>query len=219
LIGDGSGEIRGLFLAMNSRRFIFVAATVAVLQLWSASAGAHQRSGGGSHTGIAIEEISHGEMIMIAEYRDRIIDLASSATDTNERFRRLLNYAQIQHVYCLWGRIPGGVTDEASPFNECSHAYLAATKAVLLSMRSMAGEAAEAEAIVSAIDKGMVLRGLALITCQFSGEAFNTADVVRPSWKDVPLHPASMATLTAVAALLLAAGYCLRRLLRHQSPE
>ncbi|TCM63270.1 hypothetical protein EV291_15019 [Rhizobium sp. BK068] len=203
---------------MTCRRSIFLTAMIALLQLWPLAASAHLRSSSGPHTGIAIAEISHGEMIMIAEYRDRIIDLAARATDTNEPFRRVLNYAQIQHAYCLWGKMPGGVTDEASPFNECSHAYLAATKAVLLSMRSMGGEAVEAETIVSEIDAGMVLRGLALITCQFSGEAFNTADVIRPSWKDVPLHPTSLATLTALAAAILALVYCGRRLLRWITP-
>ncbi len=203
---------------MTSRRPIFLVAMIAVLQLWSVSADAHQRSSSGSQSGIAIAEISHGEMVMMAEYRDRIIDLAARATDTNEPFRRVLNYAQIQHAYCLWGKMPGGVTDEASPFNECSHAYLAATKAVLLSMRNMGAEADEAEAIVSAIDAGMVLRGLALITCEFSGEAFNTADVVRPVWRNVPLHPGSMVTVTGFAAVLLAAAYCGRRLLRWIAP-
>ncbi|OWV92538.1 hypothetical protein ATY81_24345 [Rhizobium sp. R72] len=203
---------------MSSRRSIFLVAMIALLPLWPLAADAHQRSGSGPHTGIAIAEISHGEMIMIAEYRDRIIDLAARATDTNEPFRRVLNYAQIQHAYCFWGKMPGSVTDEGSPFNECSHAYLAATKAVLLSMRGMGGEAAEAEAIVSAIDAGMVLRGLALITCQFSGEAFNTADIVHPAWRDVPLHPASMATLTALAAAILALVYCGRCLVRRITP-
>jgi hypothetical protein len=202
---------------MIFRRSIFFLTTIALLQLCSV-AEAHRRSSSGPHSGIAIAEISHGEMIMIAEYRDRIIDLAARATDTTEPFRRVLNYAQIQHAYCLWGKMPGGVTDEASPFNKCSHAYLAATKAVLLSMRSMGGEAAEAEAIVSDIDAGMVLRGLALITCEFSGEAFNTADIVRPVWKDVPLHLASMAALTGLAVAFSAAAYCGRRLLRRLAP-
>jgi len=202
---------------MIFRRSIFFLTTIALLQLCSV-AEAHRRSSSGPHSGIAIAQISHGEMIMIAEYRDRIIDLAARATDTTEPFRRVLNYAQIQHAYCLWGKMPGGVTDEASPFNECSHAYLAATKAVLLSMRSMGGEAAEAEAIVSAIDAAMVLRGLALITCEFSGEAFNTANIVRPVWKDVPLHLASMATFTGLAVAFSAAAYCGRRLLRRFAP-
>ena len=99
---------------------------------------AHSRSAAGSHAGIPIPEISHGEMAVMADYRDQIIDLASQATDTNEPFRRVLNYAQIQYSYCLWGRMPGSVTDEQSPFNECAHAYLAATKAVLIAMREHA---------------------------------------------------------------------------------
>lgn len=76
----------------------------------------------------------------MSDYRSGIIDLASRAVDTNEPFRRMLNYAEIQYSYCLWGRMPGSVTDEESPFNECAHAYLAATKAVLLSMREMPRE-------------------------------------------------------------------------------
>jgi hypothetical protein len=150
-------------------------------------------------------------MILMGEHRAGIIDLAARATDTNEPFRRVLNYAQIQYAYCLWGAMPGGITDEASPFNECSHAYLAATKAVLLQMRDMPREAEAAGDIVSDIDAGMVQRGLALITCSFSGEAFNTADVVRPHWSDIPTHPASMASLTILAALLGLGVLVLRR--------
>jgi hypothetical protein len=176
----------------------------------AADASAHQRRAGGRYTGIAIAEISHGEMIMVSDYRDRIIGLASSATDTDEPFRRVLNYAQIQYAYCLWGKVPGAVTDETSPFNECSHAYLAATKAVLLLMREMPHEKVAAGEIVSSIDAGMVQRGLALITCAFSGEAFSTADVVRPHWSDVPTHPVSIASLTAMSALLAFGLFVLR---------
>jgi hypothetical protein len=189
---------------------------VVCLILSSLAAGAvaaHQRMSGGSHSGIAIPEISHGEMIIMAEHWAGIVDLAARATDTNEPFRRVLNYAQIQYAYCLWGKVPGGVTDEASPFNECSHAYLAATKALLLQMREMPGEAEAAGEIVSVVDAAMVSRGLALITCAFSGETFNTADVVRPHWADIPTHPASMASLTMIAALFGLGCLALRRLL------
>jgi hypothetical protein len=195
-----------------------LATSIVLLPFAAADAAAHPRTAGAQHTGIAVPEISHGEMIMMSEYRDRIIDLASTATDTNERFRRVLNYAQIQYAYCFWGKMPGGVTDEASPFNECSHAYLAATKAALLQMREMPREAAAAGEIVSSIDAGMVLRGLALITCEFSGEAFNTADVVRPRWSDVPTHAASMASLTALGALLGFGLVGLRWVIRRAAP-
>jgi hypothetical protein len=68
-------------------------------------------------------------------------------------------------------------------------------------MRDMPREAKAAGEIVSVIDAGMVERGLALITCAFSGEAFNTAEVVRPDWAAIPTHPASMASLTLLAVL------------------
>ncbi|WP_245314344.1 hypothetical protein [Rhizobium sp. R634] len=175
---------------------------------------AHGRSAGGSDAGLDIPEISHGEMAVISDYRRGIIALASQAVDTNEPFRRILNYAEIQYSYCLWGRMPGSVTDEESPFNECAHAYLAATKAVLMAMRDMPREAQVAGEIISAVDADMVGRGLTLITCRFSGETFNTADIIKPRWSQVPLHFASMASLTALAALFGLGVFALRRFLR-----
>ncbi|NKK67026.1 hypothetical protein [Rhizobium leguminosarum] len=182
------------------------------------SAFAHSRSSdGGSHAGLDIPEISHGEMAVMSDYRGRIIGLASRAVDTNEPFRRVLNYAEIQYSYCLWGRMPGSVTDEESPFNECAHAYLAATKAVLLSMREMPREAAAAGEIISAVDADMVRRGLALISCRFSGEAFNTADMVKPRWSGIPFHAASMASLTGLASLFGLGVFALRRFSRPKA--
>ncbi|MBX4861491.1 hypothetical protein G9X64_19150 [Rhizobium sophorae] len=175
------------------------------------SAFAHSRGDGGSHAGLNIPQISHGEMAVISDYRGRIIDLASRAVETNEPFRRVLNYAEIQYSYCLWGRMPGSVMDEESPFNECAHAYLAAAKAVLLSMREMPRERAAADEIISAVDADMVRRGLALITCRFSGEAFNSADIVKPRWSGIPFHAASMASLTGLASLFVLGVFALRR--------
>ncbi|MBB3595614.1 hypothetical protein FHX08_006026 [Rhizobium sp. BK529] len=182
--------------------------------LIAAGASAHGGGSQGSHAGLPVPEISHGEMAVIADYRGHIMDLAASAVDTNEPFRRVLNYAEIQYSYCLWGRVPGSVTDEESPFNECAHAYLAATKAVLLAMRDMPQEAAAAGEIASAVDVDMVRRGLSLVTCRFSGEGFNTGDVVRPRWSEIPLHPASMAWFTGFAALLALGFFGAKRLLR-----
>ncbi|MFA1621686.1 hypothetical protein ACDY96_02355 [Rhizobium mongolense] len=181
------------------------------------NASAHSSSSAGSHAGIPIPEISHGEMAVIAGYRHRIIDLASQATDTNEPFRRVLNYAQIQYSYCFWGRMPGSVTDERSPFNECAHAYLAAAKAVLIAMRAMPQEAEAASAIIADADAEMVRGGLSLITCRFSGEAFNTADIVRPRWSEIPVHAASMASLSALVGILFGVYFAAMRLLRGQS--
>ncbi|MBY5362000.1 hypothetical protein HFO97_19045 [Rhizobium leguminosarum] len=196
-------------------------AAAAVFCVVAGSAFAHSRSDGGSHAGLEIPEISHGEMAVMSDYRSGIIDLASRAVDTNEPFRRMLNYAEIQYSYCLWGRMPSSVTDEESPFNECAHAYLAATKAILLSMREMPRERAAAGEIISAVDADMVRRGLALITCRFSGEAFNTADIVKPRWSGIPFHVASMASLTGLASLFGLGVFALRRFSqpKAQSPE
>ncbi|MBY4629604.1 hypothetical protein [Rhizobium croatiense] len=199
------------------RRLAFLGLSACLLLFIAGSAFAHSRSAGGSHAGLEIPAISHGEMAVIADYRSGIIALASRAVDTNEPFRRVLNYAEIQYSYCVWGRMPGSVTDEESPFNECAHAYLAATKAVLMAMREMPREATAAGEIISAIDIDMARRGLALITCQFSGEAFNTADIVKPNWSRVPLHPASMASLSGLAALFGLAVLALRAVLRPKA--
>ncbi|PDT31797.1 hypothetical protein CO660_03420 [Rhizobium sp. L9] len=198
-------------------RFAFLGLIASLLPMFIGNAFGHGSSSGGSDTGLDIPAISHGEMAIISEYRSSISMLASRAADTNESFRRVLNYAEIQYSYCLWGRMPGSVTDEESPFNQCAHAYLAATKAVLLAMREMPREATAAGEIISAIDAEMAGRGLAFITCQFSGEAFNTANIIKPSWSKVPLHPASMASLTGLAAMLGLAILTLRRFLRPKA--
>ncbi|AHG46723.1 membrane protein [Rhizobium leguminosarum bv. trifolii CB782] len=198
----------------RTRPFPLAAFAVAAFCVLAGNAFAHGSGAGGSRAGLDIPEISHGEMAVISDYRSRIIELASRAVDTNEPFRRVLNYAEIQYSYCLWGRVPGSVTDEESPFNECTHAYLAAAKAVLFSMREMPREAVAAGELISAVDADMVRRGLALVTCQFSGQAFNTADVVKPRWSGIPFHAASMASLTAFASLLVFAVFGLCRLLR-----
>jgi hypothetical protein len=208
-----------LVKAVMNRPLFHLMTGMAALALSSGGAMAHSRTSSANHAGIPVPEISHGEMAVMADYRDRIIALASTATDTDEPFRRVLNYAQIQYSYCLWGRMPGSVTDEESPFNECAHAYLAATKAVLMSLREMPREAAAASAIVSEADADMIRRGLSLITCRFSGEAFNTADIIRPRWSEIPLHTASMASLTGFFALVFGVFLAGRRWLKVQSSE
>lgn len=181
-----------------------------------AQATAHSSRVSSSATGLPIPSLTHGEMAVIAPYHREIINLALSAYDTREPFRRVLNFAEIQYTACLWGMMPGGVTDETSPFNECSHAYLAATKAVLLAMRDMPQEKRRANDIVSRIDSEMALNGMPLIVCQFSDETFNTAEVIDPEWTSVPSHaPSAM----AFAMLLIGSsglGWGGLRLLRNQ---
>lgn len=178
---------------------------------------AHSGGSSGSQAGIPIPSLTHGEMAVIAPYYGRIIAVAEDVSDTNEPFRRVLNFAQIQRAYCLWGLMPGSVTDEDSPFNECSHAYLAAAKAVLLQMRSMKSEKAPIEDLVSEVDSALVRNNLSLVLCKFSNENFNTADLIRPKLADIALDGKSL--LVILSALLAVAGalWLTMRALRMQA--
>lgn len=171
----------------------------------SAQAGAHRISTGGPTSGIPIPSLTHGQMAVIADYRGKILDLAALQQRTDLTFRRLLNYGNIQYSFCLWGLVPGSVRDENSPFNECSHAYLSAAQALLVYMQGMGDQKAAVEALISDIDEDMVRNQASFVTCRFSGEDFNTADVISPAWGEVPFHPPSLITF-AMLALMLAAG-------------
>ncbi|MFK0162488.1 hypothetical protein [Rhizobium sp. NPDC090279] len=183
---------------------------------WPIAVAAHGGGSSGSQAGIPIPSLTHGEMAVIAPYYGRIISLAEGASDTDETFRRILNFAQIQRAYCLWGLMPGSVSDEESPFNECSHAYLAAAKAVLLQMRAMKEEKAPVNDLVSDIDATLVRNNLSLVLCKFSAENFNTADLIRPKLADIVLHAKSLAAILSASLLALAALWLGARALRPQ---
>ncbi|KAA1185449.1 hypothetical protein FP026_00060 [Rhizobium tropici] len=187
-----------------------------MVSCWPFAVAAHGGASSGSQAGIPIPSLNHGEMAVIAPYYGRIISLAESASDTDETFRRLLNFAQIQRAYCLWGMMPGSVSDEESPFNECSHAYLAAAKAVLLQMRTMRDEKPAVGDIVSDIDTALVRNNLSLILCKFSGESFNTADLIRPKPADIILHARSLMTILAAGLAVVTALWGAARALRPQ---
>lgn len=192
-------------LPVRAATFLCLAATA----LAALPAQAHSSRPVADDSGIAIPALTHGQMAVVADYRAEILDLATRQVHTDETFRRLMNYGAIQYTYCLWGLVPGSLRDEASPFNECSHAYLSAAQALLLHMRAMPGNSpafqAEIESLASRIDADMVRDGASLVLCQFSNEAFNTASLIRPTWSAVPFHPPSLIAF-AVLAMGLTAG-------------
>jgi hypothetical protein len=163
---------------------------------------AHGRSSTGPVSGIPIPNLSHGEMAVLSPYRSDIMGVADKVKQTDPSFRRLKNYAAIQYSYCFWGAAPGTITDEASPFNECAHAYLAASKALLLHMRAMPDAAPAIAELVSQIDTDMIRTGAAFIGCQYSGGSFNTAGLVTPHWENVPAHVPTMAATGAILMIL-----------------
>ena len=170
----------------------------------AASAGAHHVGTGGPTSGIPIPSLTHGQMAVIADYRGRILELAARQQTTDLTFRRLMNYGNIQYSYCLWGLVPGSLRDEESPFNECSHAYLSAAQALLVYMQTMGEQKDAVQALISDIDADMFRNQASFVMCRFSGESFNTADVISPGWRDVPFHPTSLMTFAALAMMLLA---------------
>ncbi len=142
-------------------------------------------------------------MAVISHYGGDILALAGRHTRPDDDFRRILNYARIQKTYCAWGLVPGSVTDEASPFNECSHAYLAAVSDILRRMMGEPHRAAEIDLLAVRINRSMLINGAALQLCRFSGETFNTASTLKPDWAGVPFHPESLATFGLLGLFVL----------------
>ena len=180
-----------------------LAAGVAALALLVTSPGEAHRiatSGGPPPDGIAIPSLTHGQMAVIAENLSAIRALASAQVGSDMTKWRLEDYLSLQSFACLWGLVPGSITDEESPFNECSHAYLAAARALLLHLRETPRADREAvDALIRKIELEMLVNGASLTLCRFSDEPFNTNEIIFPRWSEVPLHPPT----AALAALVL----------------
>lgn len=179
---------------------------VALILLFFASASAdalaHRSDRPRDLSGIPITSITHGEMAIIERHVDDIFALADRVRDADQTFMTLLRHSRLQYADCLWGLVPASVSDEESPFNECSHAYLAAAKDVLFKMRDMPIVGSEAAGLVSRISYEAALEGAVFVGCLYSGEGFNTADRVRPHWHDVPSHPPTLLALAGGLGLL-----------------
>ena len=72
---------------------------------------------------------------------------ASARTGFDMTAWRLEDYLSLQSFACLWGMVPGSITDEDSPFNECAHAYLAAGYALKGETERARAELAEAQGL------------------------------------------------------------------------
>jgi hypothetical protein len=171
----------------------------------------------GSTAGIPIPSLVHGQMTVMAENQSAILDLADQQPFQDETFLRLRNFIAIQSFRCLWGLVPGSVDDEASPFNECSHAYLSATRALLLYMPGMRGDQIRVRALIDQIELQMAINNAALVLCRYSDEPFNTADVISPRWNAIPQHRPSLLAALGVSVLSLGAAGAGLRLMRRPS--
>lgn len=160
---------------------------------------------GGSKAGLPIPSVSHGQMKVLSDYRGAIMELAAAQEPVDDELLRLRSFVSLQHFYCLWGLVPGSLRDESSPFNECTHAYLAGARALLLHLQVMSGDRSAVRALSRRIDLEMLDNKASLMTCRFSDEPFNTADVVIPTWRDVAVYGPA---LLCVAILAFAAAGC-----------
>ncbi len=78
------------------RRLAAVVPALIALLAFTPAANAHGFRPVGPAEGIRIESLTHGQMAVLARYRGQIMNLAASRTDTDEPFRRVMNYASIQ---------------------------------------------------------------------------------------------------------------------------
>jgi|GEM_PF-482301 len=179
---------------------------------------AHRSSIGGG-AGLPIPSLTHGQMAVIADNRADILALADRQPfPEDEVFYRLRNYISLQYLYCGWGLVPNSITDEASPFNECSHAYLSATQALLLHMRGMKGNQSQVQALIKKIELQMLLHNASLVLCRFSDEPFNTADVISPRWLEIPFHLPSLLVSLALGIIVFGSIGALIRFLLTPAP-
>jgi hypothetical protein len=167
--------------------------------------------------GVSIPNIAHGQMAIMAAHKAAILDLAERQIPTDPTMRRLESFISLQFFTCMWGVIPGSLGDENSPFNECTHAYLAATRALLSHLQEMTGgDRTAVRALATTIEREMLDDGASLIVCRYSDEPFNTAEVIGPHWSRIPYHLPSLVTFAALALMILG---CARMAVRKTWPS
>lgn len=185
-----------------------------------ASAHRTAQEGAGPEGGIVVPNLSHGQMRVIADNRDAIMDLAARQVPTDPTMRRLEGFIAIQRFACLWGIVPGSVADEGSPFNECAHAYLAGARALLVHLQGMPGDRTETRALVTKVELEMLDHDASLVLCRYSDEPFDTAAIIGPRWRDIPSHgPTSMAFGGTVLAVLGCAWFARGRAGPPRTPD
>ena len=174
-----------------------LAALLTALTMLAASPGEAHRiaaTGGPPTGGIAIPSLTHGQMAVFGDILSSFRELARDRSGSDMTMWRLEDYLNLQSFACLWGVVPGSITDESSPFNECAHAYLASARALLLQLRQAPGvDRGAVEALIGKIEAEMLANGASLTLCRFSDEPFNTNEIVFPRWSEALSHPPTLA--------------------------
>jgi hypothetical protein len=185
-------------------RGAFVAVIAALLMLAASPSEAHRISTrtGASPEGVSIPSLTHGQMLVIRDNLPAIRTLASARLGFDLTTWRLEDYLNLQTFACLWGIVPGAITDENSPFNECAHAYLAAGRALLLQLaHEPDADHKSIDALISKIEVEMLAEGASMNLCRYSDEPFNTNEIIWPHWGMAPFHAPTLAAFAAIFAL------------------
>ena len=211
-VGDAIDEVgltKSLWRACRLPACAFLACALGVLP-----ASAHRSAPPTSTAGLAIPSVSHGQMAVLAAFRADIQDLAAAQYPTDPDMRRLQSFVSLQYFSCGWGLVPGSLSSEDSPFNECTHAYLAGLRALLLHLETMPGDRSAVRSVRGRVDVAMLRNRSSLSLCRYSDEAFNTADVVTPRLGELLTDPRTFAVLALLALCAALAGSAASQLAR-----
>jgi hypothetical protein len=140
-------------------------------------------------------------MLVLAKYRARILDLAARRPRADPTLRRPVRFVSLQHFACSWGLVPGSLSDETSPFNECYHADLAGARALLAHMVEMPGDQSSARALKTRIERELASDPAFRVLCSNSSEAFDGGIVIGPNWRLAPAHLPTILTVFALVVL------------------
>jgi hypothetical protein len=193
---------------------LWVALIAALFMLGTSPSHAHRIAtrSGPPPAGVFISSLTHGQMAVIRDNLPAIKALASARLGFDLTTWRLEDYLNLQSFACLWGIVPGSVTDENSPFNECAHAYLAAGHALVLQLAHEPGaDHKSINALTSKIEIEMLADGASLNLCRYSDEPFNTNEIIWPHWGMAPSHAPTLAAFGAIFALFAAPAIWLAR--------
>ena len=189
-----------------------IALLAALVMLASSPSEAHRIStrDGPPPAGVSIPSLTHGQMAVIGDNLPAIRALASARLGFDLTTWRLEDYLNLQSFACFWGIVPGGVTDEESPFNECAHAYLAAGRALLLQLAHEPGaDHKSIDALIGKIEVEMLANGASLNLCRYIDEPFNTNEMIWPHWGMAPFHAPTAATFAATFGLVAAGVFAM----------
>ena len=87
------------------------------------------------------------------------------------------------------------------------HAYLAATRALLIHLQAISDDHAAVEALAGKVEREMLDNGASLFVCRYGDEPFNTAEIIGPHWSEIPGHVPSSAVFLGLPLTIMGYGW------------